>query len=45
MLDYSLHEVDPKYPVMGGSTLATQLEKLRHSPHGRTIRRSKSCGR
>jgi membrane peptidoglycan carboxypeptidase len=36
VLDYSLHKVDPKYPVVGGSTLATQLEKLRHSPHGRT---------
>lgn len=36
VLDYSLHKVDPQYPVVGGSTLATQLEKLRHSPHGRT---------
>jgi membrane peptidoglycan carboxypeptidase len=36
MIDYSLHKVDSKYPVVGGSTLATQLEKLRHSPRGRT---------
>ena len=36
MLDYGLHVVDPRHPVIGGSTLATQLEKLRHSPGGRT---------
>jgi membrane peptidoglycan carboxypeptidase len=36
VLDYSLHKVDSKHPVVGGSTLATQLEKLRHSPRGRT---------
>jgi len=36
VLDYGLHTVDPKHPVEGGSTLATQLEKLRHSPGGRT---------
>lgn len=36
VLDYGLHIVDPKHPVVGGSTLATQLEKLRHSPGGRT---------
>jgi len=36
VLDYSLHKVDPRHPVVGGSTLATQLEKLRHSPRGRT---------
>ena len=36
VLDYSLHKVDSKYQVVGGSTLATQLEKLRHSPRGRT---------
>ncbi|MBV9771340.1 MAG: transglycosylase domain-containing protein [Bryobacterales bacterium] len=34
--DYSLHLVDTKHPVVGGSTLATQLVKLRHSPKGRT---------
>ncbi len=36
VIDYSLHTVDSKHPVVGGSTLATQLEKLRHSPGGRT---------
>jgi membrane peptidoglycan carboxypeptidase len=36
MLDYGLHTVDRKHQVVGGSTLATQLEKLRHSPGGRT---------
>ncbi len=36
LLDYSLHKMDSKHPVVGGSTLATQLEKLRHSPKGRT---------
>ncbi len=36
VLDYSLHTVDSKHHVVGGSTLATQLEKLRHSPRGRT---------
>ena len=36
MLDYGLHVVDPRHPVIGGSTLATQLEKMRHSPGGRT---------
>lgn len=28
--------VDPARPAAGGSTLATQIEKYRHSPHGRT---------
>jgi membrane peptidoglycan carboxypeptidase len=36
VLDYGLHLVDPRHPVIGGSTLATQLEKMRHSPGGRT---------
>ena len=36
VIDYSLHTVDSKHAVVGGSTLATQLEKLRHSPGGRT---------
>lgn len=35
-VDYGLHEVDRRHSVIGGSTLATQLEKLRHSPEGRT---------
>ncbi|MBZ5611726.1 MAG: transglycosylase domain-containing protein [Acidobacteriia bacterium] len=34
--DYGIHIVDAKHPVTGGSTLATQLEKMRHSPGGRT---------
>ncbi len=34
--DYGLHTVDRSHPVSGGSTLATQLEKMRHSPGGRT---------
>jgi membrane peptidoglycan carboxypeptidase len=36
VMDYGLHTVDPRHPVIGGSTLATQLEKIRHSPDGRT---------
>jgi len=36
MLDYGLHAIDPRHRVIGGSTLATQLEKMRHSPGGRT---------
>jgi membrane peptidoglycan carboxypeptidase len=36
MVNFGLHEIDHKRPVIGGSTLATQLEKLRHSPGGRT---------
>ena len=33
---FGIHEVDRHYPVIGGSTLATQMEKVRHSPAGRT---------
>lgn len=36
VFDYALHTVNPRQPVIGGSTLATQLEKMRHSPGGRT---------
>lgn len=35
-VDFAVHEVDRKHSIIGGSTLATQLEKLRHSPEGRT---------
>lgn len=35
-VDFGLHKVDHHHSVIGGSTLATQLEKLRHSPAGRT---------
>lgn len=36
VLDVGLHSVDRHHPRAGGSTLATQLEKMRHSPDGRT---------
>jgi membrane peptidoglycan carboxypeptidase len=34
--DLALKKIDPRHPLSGGSTLATQLEKLRHSEGGRT---------
>jgi membrane peptidoglycan carboxypeptidase len=36
VLDLGAALVNPNHAVSGGSTLATQLEKLRHSPGGRT---------
>jgi membrane peptidoglycan carboxypeptidase len=36
LLDLGYSKLDPVHPVSGGSTLATQLEKIRHSPGGRT---------
>jgi membrane peptidoglycan carboxypeptidase len=36
MLDLGLRQVERNHPISGGSTLATQLEKIRHSPEGRT---------
>jgi membrane peptidoglycan carboxypeptidase len=36
VLDYSMHAINPGHPMIGASTLATQLEKIRHSPGGRT---------
>lgn len=36
MADLAIHTVDRGHPLIGGSTLATQLVKLRHSPEGRT---------
>lgn len=36
VFDYGLHAVNSDHPVIGGSTLATQLEKVRHSAKGRT---------
>ncbi len=36
LFDVGLHSVDHNISVIGGSTLATQLEKTRHSPQGRT---------
>ncbi|HEY3827367.1 MAG TPA: transglycosylase domain-containing protein [Bryobacteraceae bacterium] len=35
-LDVAMHSVDHRFAVIGGSTLATQLEKTRHSTEGRT---------
>jgi membrane peptidoglycan carboxypeptidase len=36
VVDYGLHALTPRHKVIGASTLATQLEKMRHSPRGRT---------
>ncbi len=36
MLNFGLHKFDHGRHIIGGSTLATQLEKMRHSPGGRT---------
>ena len=35
-LDFGLHKVYSGHAMSGGSTLATQLEKVRHSPGGHT---------
>lgn len=37
VLDLGYSKLNPSHAVSGGSTLATQLEKIRHSPGGRTI--------
>lgn len=37
LLQAGLRVVDPDRPVPGASTLATQIEKYRHSPHGLTL--------
>jgi membrane peptidoglycan carboxypeptidase len=34
--DQALHVLDASHPTPGASTLATQIEKYRHSPDGRT---------
>jgi membrane peptidoglycan carboxypeptidase len=34
--DQAIHVVDKSHPAPGASTLATQIEKYRHSPGGRT---------
>ncbi|MCC6365577.1 MAG: transglycosylase domain-containing protein [Bryobacterales bacterium] len=34
--DLGIRQVNHSHPISGGSTLATQLEKIRHSPGGRT---------
>lgn len=36
LFDYSVHGISSDHPMIGASTLATQLEKMRHSPEGRT---------
>ena len=35
-ISFGIHALDPDSPLVGGSTLATQLEKVRHSPNGVT---------
>ena len=35
--DHALHGFSADYKSAGGSTLATQIEKYRHSPEGRTV--------
>jgi membrane peptidoglycan carboxypeptidase len=36
LADQALHRIDESHSAGGGSTLATQIEKYRHSPEGRT---------
>jgi membrane peptidoglycan carboxypeptidase len=36
VFDQGRKRIDPGYTGSGGSTLATQIEKIRHSPEGRT---------
>jgi membrane peptidoglycan carboxypeptidase len=36
ILDMAIHKVFKGHKAVGGSTMATQLEKYRHSPEGRT---------
>lgn len=36
MVDLGVRQVDHGHAISGGSTLATQIEKIRHSPEGRT---------
>ncbi|MGB9595910.1 MAG: transglycosylase domain-containing protein, partial [Candidatus Poribacteria bacterium] len=36
ILDVIIHKIHKAHKVVGGSTMATQLEKYRHSPEGRT---------
>jgi membrane peptidoglycan carboxypeptidase len=37
VVDQLVQEFDPAHDAAGGSTLATQIEKYRHSPEGRTV--------
>ncbi len=36
IIDVAIHKINKSHKVVGGSTMATQLEKYRHSPEGRT---------
>jgi membrane peptidoglycan carboxypeptidase len=36
VIDQLIHRIDDSHDAAGGSTLATQIEKYRHSPEGRT---------
>jgi membrane peptidoglycan carboxypeptidase len=36
VVDQLIRRIDPDHDAAGGSTLATQIEKYRHSPEGRT---------
>ncbi len=36
VVDQLIHKIDAEHDAHGGSTLATQIEKYRHSPEGRT---------
>ncbi len=36
LIDLGIRKIDSGYHASGGSTLATQIEKIRHSPEGRT---------
>lgn len=36
IIDVIIHKIYKSHKVVGGSTMATQLEKYRHSPEGRT---------
>jgi membrane peptidoglycan carboxypeptidase len=36
VLDLGINAIDSGHRISGGSTLATQIEKIRHSPSGRT---------
>ncbi|MGB7990010.1 MAG: transglycosylase domain-containing protein, partial [Candidatus Methylophosphatis roskildensis] len=36
-IDQVIHKLNPDHEAPGGSTLATQIEKYRHSPDGRTL--------
>ncbi len=43
VFDYGVHVLNPHHRVIGASTLGTQLEKMRHSPKGRTASASEKA--